>query len=66
MNVALPITFRATGKRKAARIPTRPRPENVPDFQTQLEEILSHVRRCEKWARIDDRIDLSWKLGDHA
>jgi hypothetical protein len=34
----------------------------VPDHHSQLEELLSHVRRCEKWARIDDRIDLNWRL----
>ena len=44
-----------------ARFSARVRPEGVPDFPTQLEEILSHVRRCEKWARLDDRIDLAWK-----
>ena len=34
----------------------------VPDHHSQLEEIIGHVRRCEKWARLDDRIDLSWRL----
>jgi hypothetical protein len=28
------------------------------DLHSQLEELLSHVRRCEKWARFDDRLDL--------
>lgn len=34
----------------------------VPDHHSQLEELLGHVRRCEKWAQLDDRIDLSWRL----
>ena len=36
--------------------------DEVPDHHSQLEEILGHVRRCERWARLDDRIDLSWRL----
>jgi hypothetical protein len=32
--------------------------EDEPDLQSQLESLLSHVRRCEKWARFDDRLDL--------
>jgi len=35
--------------------------EEVPDHQTQLEEILSHVRRCERWAELDDRFDRIWR-----
>jgi hypothetical protein len=35
----------------------------VPDHHSQLEDLLGHVRRCERWARLDDRIDLSWRLG---
>ena len=34
----------------------------APDHHSQLEELLGHVRRCERWARLDDRIDLSWRL----
>jgi len=34
----------------------------VPDHHSQLEELFGHVRRCEKWAQLDDRIDLSWRL----
>jgi hypothetical protein len=34
----------------------------VPDHHSQLEELLSHVRRCERWAQLDDRIDLGWRL----
>ena len=37
----------------------------VPDHHSQLEELLSHVRRCERWAQLDDRIDLSWRLDDN-
>lgn len=29
---------------------------DVPDSQTQLEDLLGHVRRCERWARLDDLI----------
>jgi hypothetical protein len=35
---------------------------DAPDHHSQLEELLGHVRRCERWARLDDRIDLSWRL----
>ena len=37
--------------------------EVPPDHHSQLEELLGHVRRCERWARLDDRIDLNWRLG---
>jgi hypothetical protein len=40
--------------------------DEVPDHHSQLEELLGHVRRCERWARLDDRIDLSWRLGGNA
>ncbi len=33
-----------------------------PDLHSQLEDLLSHVRRCEKWARFDDRLDLIGRL----
>lgn len=36
--------------------------EDDTDLQTQLEDLLSHVRRCEKWARFDDRLDLLGRL----
>lgn len=31
----------------------------VDDLGTQLEDLIAHVFRCERWARIDDRIALS-------
>lgn len=34
----------------------------IPDHHSQLEDLLSHVRRCERWAQLDDRIDLSLRL----
>ncbi|GAC1653741.1 MAG: hypothetical protein NVS9B1_03590 [Candidatus Dormibacteraceae bacterium] len=37
-------------------------PDSVPDSHSQLEELIGHVRRCERWAAIDDRIDLAWRL----
>lgn len=37
-------------------------PVEVPDRQSQLEDLLGHVRRCERMARLDDRIDRSWSL----
>ena len=39
---------------------------DVPDHHSQLEELIGHVRRCERWARLDDRIDLSWRLDGNA
>ncbi len=36
--------------------------ENDTDLQSQLEDLLSHVRRCEKWARFDDRMDLLGRI----
>jgi len=32
------------------------------DLHSQLEDLLNHVRRCEKWARFDDRLDLLSRL----
>jgi hypothetical protein len=29
------------------------------DLGSQLEDLIVHVFRCEKWARLDDRIDLA-------
>lgn len=29
------------------------------DLGSQLEELLVHVFKCEEWANLDDRIDLS-------
>jgi hypothetical protein len=34
----------------------------IPDHHSQLEDLLGHVRRCERWAQLDDRIDLSLRL----
>jgi hypothetical protein len=31
----------------------------VDDLGTQLEDLITHVFRCERWARMDDRIALS-------
>jgi hypothetical protein len=31
----------------------------ISDLGSQLEDLVMHVLRCEKWARFDDRIDLS-------
>jgi hypothetical protein len=39
-----------------------PEGEEIPDHHSQLEELIGHVRRCERWARLDDQIDLSWRL----
>jgi hypothetical protein len=36
--------------------------EEDADLHSQLEDLLSHVRRCEKWARFDDRLDLLSRL----
>jgi hypothetical protein len=45
-----------------SRTPRNAAGAEVPDHHSQLEELFSHVRRCEKWAQLDDRIDLDWKL----
>jgi hypothetical protein len=31
----------------------------VDDLGTQLEDLIAHVFRCERWARMDDQIALS-------
>ena len=51
MSPAVPLTAEAA-----------PAQLDAPDHHSQLEELLGHVRRCERWARLDDRIDLSWRL----
>lgn len=33
------------------------RPEKRPDLDTQLEDLFVRVALCERWARIEDRID---------
>jgi hypothetical protein len=45
-----------------AEPPEPPALAEVPDRHSQLEDLLGHVRRCERWARLDDRIDLRWRL----
>lgn len=37
----------------------RPDSYESPDLHSQLEELLSQVWRSEKWAALEDRIDLS-------
>ena len=34
----------------------------TPDLHTQIEDLLSHVRRCESWERLEDRIDLAIRV----
>ena len=36
-----------------------PDSQPAPDLGSQLEELLVHVFKCEEWANLDDRIDLS-------
>ncbi len=51
--------------RPSVPLPTADAPvlaSEAPDHHTQLEDLLGHVRRCERWARLDDRIDLSRRL----
>lgn len=36
------------------------KPIEVPDRQSQLEDLLGHVRRCERMAKLDDRLDAAW------
>ena len=33
-----------------------------PDLGTQLEDLITHVFRCEDWQRLEDRIDLALKV----
>ncbi|GAC1613525.1 MAG: hypothetical protein NVS9B1_22140 [Candidatus Dormibacteraceae bacterium] len=33
-----------------------------PDLGTQLEDLITHVIRCEDWQRLEDRIDLALKV----
>ena len=62
----LPIGGSVPQPRPAPVKPVQPIPvaaaDEVPDHHTQLEELIGHVRRCERWALLDDRIDLSWRL----
>ena len=57
----LPFPARPAEPRPLTPIPVA-RDTDIPDHHTQLEELLGHVRRCERWARLDDQIDLSWRL----
>jgi hypothetical protein len=50
--------FSFAPRRSSAWLPA----EAEPDLHSQLEDLLSHVRRCEKWARFDDRLDLLGRL----
>ena len=34
----------------------------APDLHTQFEDLLTQVRRCESWERLEDRIDLAIRL----
>jgi hypothetical protein len=34
------------------------------DLGTQLEDLIAHVMRCERWARLDDRIALAVEVED--
>jgi hypothetical protein len=61
----LPLPFPGRRNRPIAPLHSAGAPAeqvDVPDHHSQLEELLGHVRRCERWARLDDRIDLSWRL----
>jgi hypothetical protein len=61
-----PLSFHG---RRGNRVPSSlpdgagtPAAAEIPDHHSQLEDLLGHVRRCERWARLDDQIDLSWRL----
>jgi len=34
----------------------------VSDPGSQLEDMFTHVMRCERWARFDDRLDLAYAV----
>ena len=44
--------------------PRRPSLAGVPlsDLGSQLEDLFTHVMRCERWARFDDRLDLAFTV----
>ena len=62
----LPFPSRRNSNPMSPAIPVAPEAMaaqvEAPDHHSQLEDLLGHVRRCERWARLDDRIDLSWRL----
>ena len=35
----------------------------IPDLGSQLEDLRIHVLRCERWAQLDDRLDLALRTG---
>lgn len=41
---------------------TRPAGDLATDLGTQLEDLITHVFRCEAWERVEDRIDLAVKI----
>jgi hypothetical protein len=41
------------------RPPTRVRAARISDLGSQLEDLITHVMCCERWARFDDRLDLA-------
>jgi hypothetical protein len=32
------------------------------DLGSQLEDLVTHVMKCERWARFDDRLDLAYAV----
>jgi hypothetical protein len=34
----------------------------VSDLGSQLEDLFTHVMRCERWAQFDDRLDLAYAV----
>jgi hypothetical protein len=36
-----------------------PSVEGFSDIGSQLEDLVTHVMRCERWARFEDRLDLA-------
>lgn len=51
--------------RNAAHEPRLPSPAAGPvfsDLGSQLEDLFTHVMRCERWARFDDRLDLAFAV----
>jgi hypothetical protein len=39
--------------------PQKPLTQAFSDLGSQLEDVVTHVMRCERWARFDDRLDLA-------
>ena len=42
--------------------PAKPLTQAFSDLGSQFEDLITHVMRCERWARFDDRLDLAFAV----